>query len=34
MGAESIAFIVLMVVGGLLLMVVAGCRSRRRQSAT
>ena len=34
MGAESIAFIVLIVVGGFLLMVLAGCRSRRREQAT
>ncbi len=34
MGAESIAFIILMVVGGLLLMILAGCRARHRRQTT
>ncbi len=33
MGAESIAFICLMIVGGLLLLALASCRARRRRTA-
>lgn len=31
MGAESIAFIVLIIVGGLILLGLAGCRAHRRR---
>lgn len=33
MGAESIAFIVLIIVGGLILLGLASCRIRRRANA-
>jgi hypothetical protein len=33
MGAESIAFICLMIVGGLILLVIGTCRARRRGTA-